>query len=238
MIGRKRSGCILPESDPGWGAHAVRAREWGSERHERSLHEAARSPRAAFLAMARVLRDHARGWWGIVFLLSALLALVGARLWLSSNVRTGASGPTPVNLPSVPDEARTPIRALAESVLRAVRFGDRVALERLRFTRDEFCRVLWPALPPTPNLSCEWAWSAYAPQDVEGIHRVLKEHGGRDYTLLRVEPRRVVSYGDVRVYEHVRLIVMDETGQERAVRLFGSICELRGTFRLCSFILE
>jgi len=73
---------------------------------------------------------------------------------------------------------------------------------------------------------------------MDGLHRVLREHGGRDYTLLRVEPRRVVSYGDVRVYERVRLIVMDETGRERTVRLFGSICELRGIFRLCSFILD
>lgn len=138
----------------------------------------------------------------------------------------------------MPGEARTQVRALVESVLRAVRFDDRAALERLLLTQDEFCHVLWPALPPTPNLPCEWAWSAYAPQNTEGIHRVLREHRGRDYTLLRIEPRRVVSYGDVRVYERVRLIVMDEAGQERTVRLFGSICEFRSTFRLCSFILD
>lgn len=138
----------------------------------------------------------------------------------------------------LPPEARAGLRTLAESVLQALRTSDRAALEQLVLTKSAFCGELWPKLPPVPNLTCEWVWSAYAPQNAEGLHRLLREHGGRHYTLIRVEPQRIVSYGEARVYERVRMIVMDESGQQRALRLSGSICELNGTFRVCSFILD
>jgi|DewCreStandDraft_5_1066085.scaffolds.fasta_scaffold00073_23 hypothetical protein len=207
--------------------HGVRSLSWGG-----------RSPWKRFIEKARVRREGASLWWSLGLLLGALCALWGAHLWLSSKARTREINPAPVILPSIPDDARPEVRALAEAVLRAIHRGDRAALEELLLTQEEFCSKLWPALPPTPNLSCRWAWSAYAPQNTEGLHRVLQEHGGRAYALLRVEPQRVVSYGDVRVYERVRLIVVDESGRERSVCLFGSICQLGRAFRICSFILD
>ncbi|MCS6818032.1 MAG: hypothetical protein N0A16_07690 [Blastocatellia bacterium] len=196
----------------------------------RSIEQGVRSP-----LIVRFLRSRTGIVWGIGLLLGAFVVLFGSRLWLSSNARIESAA---LVLPSIPSESRPGVRALAEEVLRALHRQDRAALERLLLTKEGFCNELWPALPPTPNLSCEWVWSAYAPQNAEGLYRILQEHGGRAYTLLRVEPQRIVAYGDVRVYERVRLVVMDETGRERAVRLFGSICEIRGTFRLCSFILD
>lgn len=206
-------------------------------RRQRPQGQAVRSPGGDAVHALRIRRSRRRIVGGIGLLLGGVLALWGARLWLSSRAEVESS--TPVVLPSVPGEARAGIRALADAVVGAVHRRDRAALEGLLLTKEEFCTKLWVALPPTPNLSCAWVWEAYAPQNAEGMNRILREHGGRAYTLLRVEPQRIVVYkGDVRVYERVRLVVMDESGTERVVRLFGSICEVDRIFRLCSFILD
>ncbi|GBC77015.1 hypothetical protein HRbin08_00483 [bacterium HR08] len=173
--------------------------------------------------------------WVIGLLLSALLMLLSPHSRFSSDGRLNTSPREPLVLPP---EARAGLRTLAESVLHALRTSDRAALEQLALTRSEFCERLWPKLPSVPNLTCEWTWSAYAPQNAEGLDRLLREHSGREYTLIRIAPQRIASYGEVRVYERVRMIVMDESGQIRALRLSGSICELDGAFRVCSFILD
>jgi len=197
----------------------------------------ARSPLLDLLKHARTSAGTGKMkiMWAIGLLLGVLLMLLSSRSWFSPDGRSNISPREPL-VPS--PEARAGLRTLAESVLQALRTSDRAALEQLALTKSEFCEELWPKLPPVPNLTCEWVWSAYAPQNAEGLDRLLQEHGGRDYTLIRVEPQRIVSYGEARVYERVRMIVMDESGQQRALRLSGSICELSGTFRVCSFILD
>ncbi len=176
--------------------------------------------------------------WVMGLVLSGLFLLIGSHLRSSIGDRVDTSPRAPEVLSPAPAKVPAAARALVEEVLSALRTSDRAALERLVLTREEFCAALWPHLPPTPNLTCEWVWAAYVPQNREGLRRVLREHGGRDYTLLRIKPRRIVSYGPVRVYERVRVIVMDESGRQRTLRLFGSICDLGGVLRLCSFILD
>ncbi len=193
----------------------------------------ARSPLLDLLKQTRA--SAGKIMWAIGLVLSVLPLLLSSRSWFSPDARSNIS---PRESMVLSPEARAGLRTLAESILRALRISDRAALEQLVLTKSAFCEKLWPKLPPVPNLTCEWVWSAYAPQNAEGLHRLLREHGGRHYTLIRVEPQRIVSYGEARVYERVRMIVMDESGQQRALRLSGSICELDGAFRICSFILD
>lgn len=203
----------------------------------------ARAPEKAVRSnrVRSVVRTHIFGGrtaWIMGLVLSGLL-LIGSRLRSSIGDRADTLPRAPAEVLS-PASPKVPaaVRALVEEVLRALRASDRAALERLVLSQEEFCAALWPHLPPTPNLTCEWVWAAYAPQNSEGLRRILREHGGRDYTLLRIEPRRIVSSGPVRVYEEVRIIVMDEAGRQRPLRLFGSICDLGRIVRLCSFIVD
>jgi|GEM_PF-866258 len=204
----------------------------GAHESERGV----RSARIRPVVRARIFGG--RTVWVMGLVLSGLLLFIGSRLRSSIGDRVDTSPRTPRVSSPVSEKVPADVRALVEEVLGALRASDRAALERLVLTRDEFCTALWPYIPSTPNLTCEWVWAAYAPQNQEGLGQVLREHAGRDYTLLRVEPRRIVSYGPVRVYERVRVIVMDEAGRQHAVRLFGSICDLGGVLRLCSFILD
>jgi len=218
-VGADRSGVIRAYR----GAHAPE--------------KAVRSNRVRSVARTHIFGG--RTAWVMGLVLSGLLVFIGSRLRssISDRADTLPRAPAEVLSPASP-KVPAAVRALVEEVLRALRASDRAALERLVLSREEFCAALWPHVPPTPNLTCEWVWAAYAPQNSEGLRRILREHGGRDYTLLRIEPRRIVSSGPVRVYEEVRIIVMDEAGRQRPLRLFGSICDLGRIVRLCSFIVD
>lgn len=131
--------------------------------------------------------------------------------------------------------------ALARAVLARVAADDREALMTLAITRDEFEAIVWPTLPvsrPEVGMPMSYVWQdtftksrAYLAQTLEGL-------GGRRFELVRVE-----SHGDTT--EHAAytlsretvLIVRDQDGRERSLRVFGSIIRQGGRSKVYSFIV-
>lgn len=137
--------------------------------------------------------------------------------------------------------AQPSAEALAERVLQALAQRDEMGLKDLVLTKDEFCTYVWPELPSSriKNLTCEWVWDSYGPSDAAGLRRILSQHGGNSYRLERVYVvGGTTEYKSFRVHEDVRVVVVDGTGQDKELRLFGSLLDYGGQFKLFSFIID
>lgn len=137
--------------------------------------------------------------------------------------------------------AQPSAEALAERVLEALAKQDEQSLKGLVLTKEEFCTYVWPELPSSEikNLTCDWVWDSFYPSDVAGLRQTLRMHGGKQYSLVRVRfAKGVTEYKTFKVHEESRVVVKDDSGQEREFKLFGSMLELEGQFKLLSFVVD
>ncbi len=99
-------------------------------------------------------------------------------------------------------------------------------MRELRITKTEFCQDAWPELPSSrvPNVTCDWVWS---------------QHAGKSYELVSVRfLKGVERYPSYKVLKETQLVVKDEGGRQQEVRLFGSMLEMNGQFKLFSFVMD
>jgi hypothetical protein len=137
--------------------------------------------------------------------------------------------------------AQPSAEALAGQVLEALRERDEPSLKNLVLTKEEFCNYVWPELPSSriKNLTCDWVWSSYGPSNAAGLRHILGVHGGNQYRLVRVRfARGTTEYESFKVHEDARVVVADSAGRERELKLFGSILDYEGQFKLFSFIID
>ncbi|MBI4468335.1 MAG: hypothetical protein HY650_03330 [Acidobacteria bacterium] len=130
---------------------------------------------------------------------------------------------------------------LVEQVLEALARNDGGSLKNLALTKEEFCDILWPELPSseTPNLTCDWVWNTFGPSSLNKLSQTLGAHAGRKYQLVRLRcVRGTTAYKSLKVHEDCRVVVGDDEGRERELKLFGSILEMDGQFKLCNFIVD
>jgi hypothetical protein len=137
--------------------------------------------------------------------------------------------------------AQPSAEALAQKVLEALARQDDRSLKDLVVTKDEFCNVVWPELPSseTPNLTCDWVWTSFGPSDVAGRRQTLAVHGGKRYSFVGLRfAKTATEHRTFKVHEDGRVIVKNDSGAETELKLFGSILELNGQFKLLSFIVD
>jgi hypothetical protein len=137
--------------------------------------------------------------------------------------------------------AQPSAEVLAGKVLEALAQRDDQGLKDLVITKEEFCRYVWPELPSskTPNLTCDWVWNAFEPGDIAGRRQIMARHGGKQCSLIRLRSARgITEYKSFRVHEDVRVTVRDSAGKEEELKLFGSILEYGGQFKLFSYIVD
>lgn len=132
--------------------------------------------------------------------------------------------------------------ALAAAVLESFDRRDAGALGRLALSKDEFSAHVWPELPvsrPERNMPIDYVWG-----DLEA-----KSRGHLAANLrcpLPVSPRlvRVLFDGETTQHESFtilrdsRMIIADGNGEETTVRLFGSVLEKNGRYKVFSFVTD
>ncbi len=130
--------------------------------------------------------------------------------------------------------------ALAGRFLRALAEHDQQALKALQLTKPEFCNLVWPELPSSrlPNVTCEWAWEQAELNSLSGFGETLTEHQGRRYELVSMRFADTTSYASFKVHKAPRLVVKDESGRQKELRLFGALLERNGQFKLFSFAID
>lgn len=170
---------------------------------------------------------------GASILVAAIVALAIV-LGATSGIRSG--GPAP--LAQTFDSAE----AAASAVLQALAARDAGTLWQLALTEQEFREVIWPELPssrPEVHLPVAYAWGTLAQNSQGSLASTLAAHGGRRYTLVNVRVTgRSTPYDTFTVHRDVALDVGDEAGVRRQIRVFGSLLEREGRWKIFSFVTD
>jgi hypothetical protein len=130
--------------------------------------------------------------------------------------------------------------ALARLFLDDLARDDVEAMKRLRVSKEEFCAYVFPELPAsrTPIVTCDWVWDQATLKCMAEMAHVLKGHRGRRYELVSLRFAATEQYASYRVLKSPVVTVRDETGATAEVRLFGSMLELDGQYKLFSFVVD
>jgi len=133
--------------------------------------------------------------------------------------------------------------ALARTVLTAVAERDTETLLELSVSGAEFRKVVWPELPssrPEVNLSVDYAWGDLNTKSRSYLASTLSEFGGRRLELVAIDfTGESTSYRTFSVHRHSVLTVRaDGQAATERVRLFGSVLERDGRFKLFSYVVD
>ncbi|MGE0448993.1 MAG: hypothetical protein AB7Q29_05350 [Vicinamibacterales bacterium] len=133
-------------------------------------------------------------------------------------------------------------RALASAVLDAYEHGDREALRRLALSESEFRDHVWPQLPaskPERNLPFSYVWGDLRQKSEAYLSQMLGARTTRHHTLLDVRfAGETTQYDDFVVHRRTVLTVEDEDGVREEIRLYGSVLEKDGAFKVFSFVTD
>lgn len=132
--------------------------------------------------------------------------------------------------------------ALADRVLGALAARDIAALQALPLSEREFRQAVWPELPSgraEMGVPVEFAWRTLAQNSSGHLAQIFAAHGGRRYRLIGVRfDGEATRYDTFTVRRKARLIVHDERGSERHLRLFGVVLQQNGRFKLFSYVAD
>jgi hypothetical protein len=132
--------------------------------------------------------------------------------------------------------------ALATAVLRAIERRDAAALRALAISEEEFRQHVWPELPsarPERNLPFSYVWGDLRMKSDAGLKEVLAIHGGRHYELAAIRAAgETTQYPTYLVHRQARITVKDPMGALLELRVFGSVLEKDGRFKVFSYVVD
>ncbi len=132
--------------------------------------------------------------------------------------------------------------ALASAVLTALERRDEAALRTLALNEQEFRDHVWPELPaarPERNLPFGYVWGDLHQKSDVGLTTILGEHGGKRYELVNVRATgETTRYDTYLVHRDIVLVIRDPGGATREMRLFGSMIEKDGAWKVYSFVVD
>lgn len=149
--------------------------------------------------------------------------------------------PEPVDIGDEPlAHSRPSMAALGEAIVEALDQQDEAALLALSVDRQEFTQRLFPALASHPNmlrLGPEFAWTNQDRENRGDRGRALREHGGKGYAFVALEPTAREMRPSLVVYRKPRLRVTDAEGNEQELSILGVVIEhpASGTFSILNF---
>ena len=159
-----------------------------------------------------------------------------ALLWLAAapGCRT-ATGPSLANTQESPEAvARAVVKGLAERNLEALR--------ALAVTETEFRDLVWPRLPasrPERNLPLDYVWRDLSTKSDLNLRARLGGWEDRGFVLVSVDFKGGADdYGTYRVHRETVLVLRDRDGREETGRLFGSLIEHKGRFKVFSYVVD
>lgn len=139
-------------------------------------------------------------------------------------------------------DAHSSDEALAAAVLDALARRDADALVRLALTQEEFEAIVWPRQPASKaevGMPASYVWRDTTIKSRAHLARTLETWGGRRLQLIRVEfGGATTDHVDYVVSRATRLVVRDEAGAERTVRIFGSLIRQGSSSKVYSYIID
>jgi hypothetical protein len=131
--------------------------------------------------------------------------------------------------------------AAVTAFLQSLTARDATALSQQVVNQSEFLKHVWPALPasrPDVGMPSDRAWTDQAQRNAGFLAQLLAEHGGRRYELVAASfASAPTTYGTFTIHPKTRLDIRDGAGV-RELRLFGSMIESGGRWKVYSFVVD
>ena len=132
--------------------------------------------------------------------------------------------------------------ALAAAVLDAFQRGDRSALERLAISEQEFADHVWPALPaarPERNLTASFVWADLSGKSRQYLATNLKRPLPPGARAVAITFEGDTSrYGTITIRRQSVITLTDAGGHSTKARLFGSMLEQNGRYKVFSYVTD
>lgn len=132
--------------------------------------------------------------------------------------------------------------ALASAILDALTRRDADRLQALALDEREFREHVWPELPasrPERNLPISYVWGDLNQKSQASLGRVLAAQGGKGYALVSLAfSAGTTPYKTFVVHRKAVVTVRDGAGAQTDLRLFGSVIEQGGRFKVFSFVTD
>ena len=150
-----------------------------------------------------------------------------------------ASSSCASSLPALANTRPSP-EALAGAVLEALVQRDRAMLDALALNEQEFRDHVWPELPasrPERNLPFSYVWGDLHQKSEGALAQTLAARGGQRYDLVSVRGTgETTDYQTYRVHRETVLVVRDPAGVQQELKLFGSMLEKNGMWKVFSYV--
>lgn len=136
------------------------------------------------------------------------------------------------------DSAVSP-QALGRLLPERLREGDRSQVAQLGLSQEEWVRHVWPvsaANRPGSNFTPDFVWGLDAVRSQRDLAGSVRRYGGKELELIRVRFRKGIrDYDGFRLHRDARLEVGLPEGGKRELKLFSSVFERNGEFKIFSF---
>jgi hypothetical protein len=132
--------------------------------------------------------------------------------------------------------------ALAQAVVDALAEREEQQLAAFAITEREFHTAIWPRLPtsePGVGMSPDYVWTDTTTRSRAHLARALDERGGRQARVEAVTFRGpATNYDGVIVHREAELTLREASGEVVVARLFGSMVEASGRWKVYSYIVD
>lgn len=132
--------------------------------------------------------------------------------------------------------------AAAREALALIEAGDAGRLSRLALSEAEFRAAVYPRLPasrPERNTSAEFVWDRLHQRSRSALAYTLERYRGRRYEVVAVDfVGETTDYGPFQVHRETVLTVETPDGGRGTLRIFGSILEQEGRYKIFSFVTD
>jgi hypothetical protein len=133
--------------------------------------------------------------------------------------------------------------AVARAVLKRLNSRDIGGLQELAITEHEFRKLVWPKLPaarPGRNIPWDYVWKDLHSKSAMQLQaRVHEWQPSGDGTVVKVEfTGETTDYETFRVRRKSAVTIRTPDGDETRHRLFGSIVEQAGRYKVFSYVAD
>jgi hypothetical protein len=131
--------------------------------------------------------------------------------------------------------------ALAGAVLDALARTDRVRLDALAVSEQEFRDHVWPDLPaarPERNLPFSYVWGDLHQKSDISLAETLTRYGGKRHTLQGVRFTGESGYPRYVIHRDASFATVDTDGKAQTIRVCGSFLEKDGAWKVFSYVID
>ena len=130
-------------------------------------------------------------------------------------------------------------QALGRLLLERLREGDRSEIAQLGLSKEEWVRHVWPvsaANRPGSNFTPDFVWGLDAIRSQRDLAVTVRRYRGKEMKSIRVRiGKGIRDYDGFRLHRDARLEVGLPEGGKRELKLFSSVFERNGEFKIFSF---